>query len=298
MNTTRTARSWWFGPALLTAVILMVAGVQVIRQSTVLPSVAATCDAELPAADQLPTGAISVSLCDITDSTAMVQQAAPVDALVEGVDELVAAYQQLPSTPPFEVCLQTVPRVGLVFSYPDGTHVRLAPDADGCDRIGDRYGLAALIIAFVDRLVAQRTRQQPWTGPTAAPVCPFEHDRRSWVTPVPGDLTNGSARLCVTSTRPDSTELSRAVRPSSAEWAILQADLVENSARAKSGDESAFGCDTVRQLVATNAYGDQLTIQIHGNGNGWWQVPFQAEETWMKWQPSTRARAIIDRLTA
>jgi|GEM_PF-3025941 len=288
----RTLGPWWFGAALLTAVILVVVGVQLIRQHGLVPATPARCDAAALASNDIPAGAVSISLCDnpVEPTLAM---ATPPDALVEDIAEVVHTYRNLPRTGG-EICTDDLgPRFDLVFSYAGRDPVRLTGELYGCAKIGERHGAGAVLATFLDRLQAQRAHQQPWPGPVTPPECPVENHRWSYRIPAPAELIAG--QLCVVAHDEQLSPI-RPVALSGREWTTLRDDLAANSHPDDPNTAESGDCDRSRYLVATNAFGEQMNIQIHCSGQAWWSSTVRGGNT-MRWDPSPTAWDVIDRLT-
>lgn len=285
--------AWWFAPALLTAVILVVVAVQLVRQNTMSAPAAALCDVtDAQHLHEIPGGAVSVSLCDDPVQPGL-SIGVPPDALVEDIDDVIAAYRGL-SLDHGNVCTQELgPRFDLVFSYAGGRPVRLSGEYYGCRKIGERYGAGIVLETFLDRLAAQRTHQQPWPRRVAGPACPAQDFRRTYLVPKPETLTEGV--VCVVDPGVEPLTF-RAITLTGADWAILRADMTENSHPDDPNNAVSGECDRAAYLMATNAFGEQVNVQIHCSGQGWWPPTVRSDPT-MRWDLSPASRAIIERLT-
>lgn len=234
-----------------------------------------------------------MSLCDNPVEPGLAVGAPP-DALTEGIDLVAAAYRGLSREHP-QVCTHDLgPRFDLVFNYPNRAQVRLTGAHYGCREIGNRYGARTVLETFLEQLRLQRLRQQPWSQNVAAPSCPREDFRQTYLVPAPAELTR--AALCVPSPDGDLTGI-RTVGLSDSDLVLLRTDLVAHSEAVGPNTASGPECTGLGwYLVATNSYGEQLNIQIQCNWRAGWAPALRAEET-MRWDVSPETRALIERLS-
>lgn len=296
---TMSSRRRWLITVVALVAALALAGPLIIRfvprgESPVLgqpAAVAAGCDAPVESSTTLEKGAFAVRLCDAPADPSHPTGTPPPDVLTEDVAALITFYNDLEPAGDEKICLADLGlRYDLVFTYENHAPVRITGEAYGCRAVGDRQGAPQVLDKFTELLSQQRTQIGPWPGETAPPQC---LEREPYLRPTVDQLAAGQAALCVTEGR-DLPE--RQVPISANDWQTLSDDLTENTKPDESGAGIFGDCDDDAVfLIATNSWGEQLTIQIHCGVGGW--QPNRREELMMRWEMKPSTYKLITRLT-
>jgi hypothetical protein len=247
------------------------------------------------APDAVPEGATSARLCQGPGTTFGV----PDEALTTGVDDLVAAVNDLEPTGPPEVCtLELGPGYRIAFGYDDGSTFVVSGRLYGCQSVvvgsGYRTSPEAAQAAFLELLDAQQQEADgasPDDAATADPSCPDDGAQQySYNEPIGGpsfeEILSGltAAILCIDDgSGPASTEIDDAdLEQLAHDMAINQSTAVLRCAAA-----TPFPA-----IFATDADGKLLAI-FSECGTSFWRLP-----NGKAWMPSDDAVAILDRLVS
>ncbi len=287
------SRTRWLLPLAAAAVALLVVGGFLIRNSLANPDapiagtpvgpqqVAANCDVDEAASESPPTDAVSVSLCDHSFDGG--QLSGPPDALVDNIDQFIAAFDELEPASDDMACTQEMgPAYDLVFTEADGTTTVVSGELYGCRTVGDRLGADTYLDQFTDLLLEQRADRGPWKGQVEPASC----DTWSWIVATP-EAADRTAMVCL----PNNDGTFVEVPVEDEDLATLRADLSAHTAPASDHDR---GCSDRVILVLASSYGDQVAIEITC-GVGEWQTGVRGGQT-LQWELSSQSREIIQRL--
>lgn len=305
-RTPRQSRIRLLFPLVAAAVALLVVGGFLIRNAATDPDapiagtpaehlqVAANCEpSDTEPSDTPPADAVSVSLCDQSFEPGMMLS--PPDALVDNIDQLIAAFDELEMSSPDMMCTEELgPAYDLVFTAADGSTTVLRGEIYGCRTVGERVGADIYLAQFTELLLEQRAERGAWREATDGAVC----GKTSWIVATP-ETADGDALLCL----PNDDGTHREVTVEGDDLATLRDDLAANTVPA--GDAERECSDRV-VLVLSTSYGDQLSIDIRC-GVGQWltaapsgeasgEARGEARGEVLQWQLSPQSQEIIQRL--
>jgi hypothetical protein len=235
------------------------------------------------APDAVPEGATSARLCQGPGTTFGV----PDDALTTGVDDLVAAVNDLEPTGPPEVCtLELGPGYRIALGYDDGSTFVVSGRLYGCQSVvvGSGYRSAPQVAQekFLALLDAQQTAKGESSGDADATELSCAAVAAATSTDFSG-LT--AAILCIDDGT--GTQVSATIDPADLEF------LVDDMATHQTtGVLRCVVAPPYPTIVATDAAGALVAIASEC-GTSWWRLP-----NGKVWTPSDDAIAILDRLVA
>lgn len=235
------------------------------------------------APDAVPEGATSARLCQGVGTVFDV----PEEALVTGVDDLVAAVNDLDVTGAPEMCTMDLgPGYRIAFGYDDTSTFVVSGQLYGCHTLvvgsGYRADPEAAQAAFLGLLELQQEADGETTDNAGA-------DELSCTDEVSGvgvDLRALTAAiLCIDDG--SGTQVSSVIDPSDLEF--LVEDMATHQTSAVLRCAAAPPWPTI---IATNASGDPVTIPSEC-ATSFWRLP-----NGMAWSPSQEAVAILDSLVS
>lgn len=234
------------------------------------------------AGDGLPPGATSARLCLGPGNPFDV----PLDALVTGVDDLIATINGLephPTSGPDQACtLELGTGYQIVFGYPDGSTSLVSGQPYGCAAVAigaDDFRTEPLLPRdrFVALLRKQRDAAEP---PATAPASDLHCQGALGMSPVGRAADITEAVYCADGPGP-------AIPIPVEDLAVLVADMQTS---ALIGVTTA--CFTPGRIVGQTAWGDTVQTSALCGGDRW------GMEDDLAWQVSPASKAILDRLAA
>jgi hypothetical protein len=232
------------------------------------------------APDAVPEGATSARLCQGPGTTFGV----PDEALTTGVDDLVAAVNDLEPTGPPEVCtLELGPGYRIAFGYDDGSTFVVSGRLYGCQSVvvgsGYRTSPEAAQAAFLELLDAQQAAIGDESD--AADLACADAESAAGV-----DIASLTAAIvCIDDG--SGTQISATIEP--ADLAFLVEDMATHQST------SVLRCGLPPPwptIVGTDAAGSLVSI-FSECGTSFWRLP-----NGKAWMPSDDAVAILDRLVS
>lgn len=235
------------------------------------------------APDAVPEGATSARLCQGPGTTVEV----PEEALVSGVDDLVAAVNDLEASPEHVMCTMDLgPGYRIAFGYDDGSTFVISGKLYGCRTlvVGSTYraGPEAVQAAFLELLDDQQATEGGSSEEADAPDLSCTKP-----TMVGGTDTVSltAAILCVEDGRGNA--LSTAIDPADLELLVEDMTTHQSTATLRCALPPPYPT-----IVGTDAAGNDVVIQSEC-GTGWWRLP-----NGKAWTPSEEAVTILDRLVS
>ncbi|WP_183096161.1 hypothetical protein [Nocardioides stalactiti] len=237
-------------------------------------------DPNLP--DAVPEGATVARLCQGVGTA----YDAPADALVTGVDDLVAAINDLDVSGPPEMCTMDLgPGYRIVFGYDDGSTFVVSGQLYGCHTLvvgsGYRADPEAAQAAFLGLLDEQQAAQgEPADDVDAADLSCTDAGGSTRQ-----DLALEAAIVCIV----DDSGATVSAAIDDADLDLLTHDMAVNQSAA------VLKCALVPPFpTIVAAYDDGSTVTILSEcGTSFWRLP-----NGMAWMPSEDARAILDGLVS
>ncbi|PWN04656.1 hypothetical protein DJ010_03275 [Nocardioides silvaticus] len=234
------------------------------------------------AADAVPQDATSARLCQGPGSAIDV----PDEALVRGVDDLVAAVNGLVVAPEDQFCTQELgPGFRIAFGYDDRSTFVVSGQLYGCRTVvvGSTYrnGADAARAAVLDLLADQRQAEggSSENGAPSAPTCSYDEPAQ----PADYEVAFTAAVLCIDDG--NGTQLSSEI--DAADLELLVADMKTNQTDGvlRCGVEPPWPT-----IVGTDDTGTAIAIPSEC-GTAFWRLP-----NGRAWAPSKDAVAILDGL--
>lgn len=249
-------------------------------------------EADSSAPADVPSGAVSVRMCQGPGTPVDV----PADALVTKVGTIVAAVNELETTPAPEMCPADIgPGYRLVFGYDGGRTFVVTGELSKCRIVQVGSTLRGDSRAPWDRFFAllqeQRDRLDPPPLPAAPDGCDAGWDMAPGATPLgrPEDLA--VAALCISDGSGDPSERAEIAQ---ADLQILVSDVAAHTAVEQQALDCRAGPTFVR-IVGLTAWGDRVSLRDQCSLD-WFSA--DGDPSGRVWHPGREGEAVLERLVA